>query len=679
MKVKFEKEVVVTLISIIIICSVGLINAYMNETVEVITVANISNMAPFFFGPIPNWSWPINLNLTNAFDLDDYFLDDSGYEPNYSSSNATNVTIFIDSENRVSFYPDYNFFGVNTVVFYADDGEYNTSSNVVYLFVGTDTEPPHWFNPIRSKVRVYQNDIVNFTTLWTDNLQLQDYYFTIDGYTSSWIGFSGTQNTSTYSYLVSAGAGSTLTWAFCARDTSDNMNCTDGQVFEVSSIPEPPEPPEPPPGGGGGGGGGEEGGLTGYVAGEPPAEIARKVRRFSVDPEYFKISLKQGSTETRLLTITNLGNLDLLFNLSVELVEDFITLSEDSFTVLFGGSKKITVDFTAHENATPEEYFGRIIVNSSEIVEIPVVIDVNAIELAFDVDVDILEEFKRVRPGNPVKANITINNLKDLEPTNLNLYIAIKDLYGNIYDSSQEEIPFSSTVSFERDLNLPADVREGEYLFYARVYDEESVAIDSDIFLVGIRFNFAVFLKSSFIFLLIAFLSVFAIVLILKYRRERDKERVLSLYLMVNELKNLINEGKFDNAVNLYVRIKAAYGEPVSKSALDNKEKLKEEVRKLSKKLKQEVQAIKSESKKSDEKKDVKKSSTKSLAKPAAKPANKPAAKPAAKPAVKPVAKPANKPVDKPANKPAAKPVAKPAAKPVNKPDVKPNNKQVQS
>jgi hypothetical protein len=268
--------------------------------------------------------------------------------------------------------------------------------------------------------------------------------------------------------------------------------------------------------------------------------------------------------------------------------------------------------------------------------------------------VEILEEYKRVRPGEEVKANVTINNLKDIDPTNLNLYIAIKDLRGNIYDSLQEEIPFPNTVSLERSLVTSPNSREGEYLFYARVSNEESLAIDSDIFQIGIRFNFAAFLKSSFIFLLIAFLSIFAVILMLKYHKEREKERILSLYLMVNELKSMIKEGKFDSAVNLYIRIKAAYGEPVSKSALDNKEKLKEEVRKLSQKLKAEVKAIKSEEK--NEEKPEKQAFKKTLAKK--KQSDKEQPQKAVQKPIKPVG---TKPVTQ--SKTEAKPVAKPAEK----------------
>ncbi|MBD3253276.1 hypothetical protein GF386_06075 [Candidatus Pacearchaeota archaeon] len=222
-------------------------------------------------------------------------------------------------------------------------------------------------------------------------------------------------------------------------------------------------------------------------------------------------------------------------------------------------------------------------------------IDVNKLDLEFEVDVNISEKYKRIRAGNDVKANITIINLKDISFSDVTLYIALKDFYGNIYDSSDEPISFQQSLSVERSLNMPPDASNGEYLFYARVFNENSSSIDSDIFYVGLKFKFAAFLKSSFIFVLISVLCIFSVILTLRYIREKQKERILSLYLLLNELKSLIKEGKYDKAIELYTRVKSAYGEPVSKSAIENKEKLRQEIDLLSKNLKEKLKQTKTD------------------------------------------------------------------------------------
>ena len=143
------------------------------------TELNISNSIPYLLQIIPNQAWAANENLTNAFDLDNYFFDDNGDNLSYWHSNIENISVVIDSLNRVSFYPDYNFFGTKTIVFYAGDGTANASSNLVYLNVGNDTEPPKWSSLSKDKVRVYQSSYVNFSALWTDNLGLKSYIFSM--------------------------------------------------------------------------------------------------------------------------------------------------------------------------------------------------------------------------------------------------------------------------------------------------------------------------------------------------------------------------------------------------------------------------------------------------------------------------------------------------------------------
>jgi hypothetical protein len=606
LKKKGVKEVLFALIFLIFI-----INAVSSENVT--SYLNISNGPPILIQPIPNFSWRPDTNLLNAFDLDNYFIDDTG-EPvsYYNASSVENITVLINANNSVSFYPDSGFSGTETVIFYADDGEFFTPSNLVYLHIGSDTEPPRWYNPAKDKAVVYQNDYVNFSTRWTDNYELSNFIFSIKQ-NSAWTNysevFSGRENYSRYRIQISAPEFSTIYWYFCAMDASDNINCTDWQTFNVSNRSIPSSPPSAAP---------TSTTETATNTGAQLSESAtsKKVKSYSVEPEYFKISLKQGSTETRLLKITNTGNTNLTFNLSViGDIKNYVTLSESSFSVLPGETMKVTIDFSAEANSIPEEYFGDIKIESTELLNVPVVLDINFYEIDFSLDINIYEGYKSVRPGNIVKANITLKNLKDILRDNLTLYYSIKDIYGNIYDSKQESINIESFYSFNGELTVPASSEEGPYIFYARLFKDKIIAIDSDDFFVGVRFKFAALLKTYFILILIIILSILALVLILKYREEKKKERLLSLYLMLNELKNLVKEGKFDRAVQMYLKIKTIYGEPVSRNMLNDKERLKQEIIELSKRLKDDLvdsgAVNQKESEKSEENKDITKNEEK--------------------------------------------------------------------
>jgi len=560
---------------------------------ETQTEINVADSGPILLSPIPNQTWPSNQNNLNAFDLDDYFLEPNGQPMNYSYSNVENITIIINENNEVSFYPDANFTGTRTVIFTATDGTFNTQSNIVYLNVGTDQEAPKWYSPSRTPATVYQNTYVNFSTLWTDNVQLSHYIFSINqgsGWTNYSGNFSGVSNTSFYRLQISAASGTTVYWKFYAYDTSNNMNVTSTQSFIISSREE------------------EEEEVTTISVGRLIERIIpskpRTVEDFTIDVTGFKISLRQGSSTTRIMKITNTGTKTLSFTLKIEGLEKYVVLDSTSFDIEEGKSRDVTIDFSALKTATPGQYFGKIIVTGGATTkEVPIVLEIKALNLEFDILVNISENYKVVKPGKIIKANITILNIKDIEKTDADLYIAIKDFYGNVYDSSEEKISFVSSLSLERELKVPENTEEGVYIFYARVSDEKNIAIDSDTFEVGVRFKFLAFIKSSFIFLLILLLTLILAILMVRYKRNKEKERILSLYLMLNELKNLIKEEKFDEAIELYIRIKTMYHEKISREIIENKEKLKEEVKKLSEKLKTDLKKIPEEAKKEEKEK----------------------------------------------------------------------------
>lgn len=559
---------------------------------SVTTELNISKIPPTLVRPIPNQSWPMNSGLANAFNLDDYFESSVGSLLTYSYSLANNITLVVDSSNEVSFYSDIGFNGERNITFNADDEGLNTTSNRVFLFAGIDHEPPKWSSPIRSKNKIYQNDYVNFSVSWTDNIQLKKYFFSINQ-GSSWLDypeayFSGIQNNSVYRIQISAPGGNLVYWKFCAYDTSDNTNCTNEEIFNVTNLPALPSGGE----GEGAEGDGEQGqeGASAAAAASPASEQNKKISNFSLDPLYFKVSLKQGAADTRLLKVANIGNSNLLIDLSVIGLEKFILLSKENLNLSFGETEKITVDFNSKKDTFPEQYFGKIILNSAAgNAEVPVILDVTLFDAVIDLKVDISDKHKSVIPGKTAYASVTISNLKDVSSDEFTLYTAIKDLYGNIYDSSQEKISLASAYSAEKNLTVPLNAQEGEYIFYARVSNDKISNIDSDIFQVGESFKLAAYLKSSFIFLFIIVLSSTALILVFKYRKEKAKEKLLTLYLMLNELKELIKQEKVDQAIDLYIRLKNSYGEPISKTALD-KEKLKTEIKDLSKKLNSQIE-----------------------------------------------------------------------------------------
>ncbi|MBP6856967.1 hypothetical protein KBC25_00915 [Candidatus Pacearchaeota archaeon] len=563
------------IIFVILFCFLQFVSA------DILTSLDIPNSPPFLIKDIPNQSWPENQNHLNAFDLDDYFSDAESPNLSYYNSSVEDIYVFIDPlTNEVSFFPREGFTGTRNVTFYASDSIYDTLSNVVMLYVGLDFSPPNWSSPNISKQTVYQNDIITFVTNWTDDRGLGRYIFSInqgagwENYSST--NFSGLENVSFRNIQIRAPPLNTVYWRFYAFDTSENMNLTPIQSFVVST--------QQIPGGysGGGGSSGDSGKDPSRLVDRILSKIEiqkRESENFQLSISELKVSLKQGSSKTRVLKITNTGLEEIPILISSRKINNFTIFSETNITILPGKSKEITIDFYAPERTIPGQYFGYIDVKSPKVDKsIPTVLDVQAIDLEFDLILNLSEGYSLVKPGKNIKFNISLFNIKDLKEVNASLYYAIKDYEGKVYNFSEEEIVFFYNVFLERELQVPSLTPEGNYLIYARASDEKNIAIDSVPFEVGTRFNFASFFKIGSISFLILLLAILLAILMAKHKRDKKKERLLELYIMLNRLKSLIKQNKEDEALKLFIKIKDIYREPIPKEVFDDRERLKKEI-----------------------------------------------------------------------------------------------------
>lgn len=564
---------------------------------EIDTNLTIPNSAPQLIQNIPDITWAKNTDLINWIDLDDYFTD---YEDTltFSIISPENITIIIDPvTNTVSLYPDTNFTGSRIVYFNASDGLVSTQSNAVTLTVTGDTIAPQWSNVEISSDAISQSDFVTFSANWTDNVQLYYYILSINqglGYVnSSNILFSGTQNVSSITQQISAGPGTTVYWKIYAVDTSLNINVTNTQSFVVVS------PTIPPSGGGGGsssGGGGSSsssddggtptyGNVTGTTPGLVPPLDQRRIETydFAIEPLSYFVTLKQTEHQTVFTKITNIGSENLSMNLSLKNLDTWVEIEKKTTFLDIGASEAIAINIHPTERTNPDLYQGSLFIESrAGNVSIPITIEVKPLTFKASIEVEILDEYRSVRPEQVVLANITINSEEDLLEKDGTLYLALRDYGSLVLDSSQEDIKITEReISFIRELTVPGYTSPGGYIFFGRINIEDELNLDSDLFEVGERFNVFSFIRLNLIILLIILLTLISLYLLDRYRRYKKRTKLLNLYLESTELKDLIEAKKTDEALELFIRIKNEYGEAVKITALDNKEKLKEEMQKF--------------------------------------------------------------------------------------------------
>ncbi len=94
----------------------------------------ISNTPPELIQNISSLQWNENTILT-GLDLDDYFDDIDNDNLTYSHSALSSIVIVIASNGIVSFIPNDGFFGLERVIFYANDSINTTPSNNVTLII----------------------------------------------------------------------------------------------------------------------------------------------------------------------------------------------------------------------------------------------------------------------------------------------------------------------------------------------------------------------------------------------------------------------------------------------------------------------------------------------------------------------------------------------------------------
>ncbi len=584
------------------------------QSAEMDTGLEVKNSSPYVFVEIPYISFAGG-EYESDLDLDDYFWDPEGDSLTYTANTTTPlVNASVSSLGIVSFSaaPGFNS-SFDYVTFTASDGYYEGESDAVRMYVGDDLISPYYTNVSMDKQIVYQNDFVTFSSYWHDDRSMKnfDFYFLQEGIeNSSWIkftrGLSGKDVWASIEKQITVPLGSYVKWRFCGNDTSDNRNCTEENEFYV--FERPPRGSTSPTGeavsggsdsdgsGGSGGDGGSGDGSdgegdassgsdaeTGFIEEVLEGGILESKDNFSLSADSFSIDLKQGSSTTKVFEIINNGKNSLDFNLQVEGLEEMVFLSETNFSVGPGKSKKITVDFRAGISLEPGEYYGKLIVNGINQVEVPIAIFINFADIMYNVNVSVLEDI--VKPGRNVSADIGIKSLRDITSHEVSVEFAIKDFYGNIYFSEEEDMQINKILEFEKSFIIPDDFMVGNYIFYARVSSEKDYALGSDDFKVGTSYRFDYYLKYSFMFIVIFLLSFVFVFLYWKYKAKKRREKALDLYVKFQELKNYMQKEEYSKAADMYISIKRIYGEKVSKDVLNDKEKLAKKIEELAKKI----------------------------------------------------------------------------------------------
>jgi len=252
------------------------------------------------------------------------------------------------------------------------------------------------------------------------------------------------------------------------------------------------------------------GGGTADEAGGGAGDVSDKTELL-VSKENLKIVLKQTETKEETFSIKNIADTETEITVILDDIKDLVSKeSLDFFKVpiklLQGEEKEIAIIFTAPEDMTPDIYPFKIILRSILGFEKKLngIVEVESAKPLFDVDIEVLPQYKSVFPGEEIFLEVSLFNIRGFGRVDVNLEYSIKDFEGKLITSEQETVAIETQAKFSRDLSIPSDTQPGTYIASVKVTFEDSVGISSDLFEVkakSIRL-YPVGLKNQSLFLI---------------------------------------------------------------------------------------------------------------------------------------------------------------------------------
>ncbi|MDP7610644.1 MAG: Ig-like domain-containing protein [Candidatus Woesearchaeota archaeon] len=439
-----------------------------SDTAGVIELSNLN-----ISQNINNVSWDEDNNYT-IIDLDDYFYDADMDNLTYSYTETDNISVSI-TNGIVSLAPALNFFGTRTIVFNATDGTNTTLSNNVTLTINSVNDAPILTTiPNQSWLKNTNN---------TGAFDLDDYFSDVE--TAS-LTYNVYKINNTGNVTISIASNNTVSfypavnWAgtevayFTASDGI--LNTSSNNITLSVSVYVPPSA-----------GGGEDAAADGEGAegGAGPAKKPKEIiSNFTITIDLIKISLVQGKTKTTAFKITNTGDTTQRIKIEPHEFPLALFLDETEFSLAPGESKTITLDISAMKELPPEIYTGKIYIKSKSITKVVrLIIEVEPRVALFDIIVRLPRASKRgILKGEEVQADISMFNMGDLKPVDVELEYSIKDIEGNVITGRTETLAVETENGITRGLLVPDNVDFGDYLFYAKITYGKEKAVASELF-----------------------------------------------------------------------------------------------------------------------------------------------------------------------------------------------------
>src|SRR3989344_2615283 len=167
---------------------------------------------------------------------------------------------------------------------------------------------------------------------------------------------------------------------------------------------------------------------------------------------------------------------------------------EDSLNLVVNESKKVVWSLRNPGDLKTIKATGAISKNGTAKVYVEKdnekVLIFDSTHILFDVNVQVLPDYKKIFQGEELLIQIVLFNLKGFGSSDVNVKYSIKNPNGNLVAAEEETVNVETQAKFVRKLLIPPDLKPGAYVAFVEVTTPDGlVGSSSDLFEVAAKYE----------------------------------------------------------------------------------------------------------------------------------------------------------------------------------------------
>lgn len=321
-----------------------------------------------------------------------------------------------------------------------------------------------------------------------------------------------------------------------------------------------------------------------------------------VDSAILKTSLKEGNIGSSFFTL----NSDKPSSVELELINlAGVSLDSSSFFIEKGDSKKVLLNIDS-QYLSPGIYLGKVKINSgSHSFFLPVLIELESRDVFFDGNLEIPSSSLLTSPGKVLNYQLDLFDLTfgtdGLGSSSIELETEIYSFEGEKMYSQAQTLVVDKTLKIASSINLPSELKYGEYLLSVKIKYKNSIGISSKFFEVSspLKVSSAAFGNSEIFWIVLGVVALFLIAVVFFIYMIKDRNK-LFLELREYNWKEMQEQKKF-----LLEQERLLQRQNVSRKEI--KEQINEKVKELKKKQEKRIVEFKKIKKCKNPEKEMKK------------------------------------------------------------------------